>query len=121
MHVLQFKSYTVADVVVARFVVPGLAEGPELNDTYERLQLLIGPARGKSIIIDFSSVQFVASSALSVLITLKHLVESGGGALAVCGLRKQVSQVFRIMGLDRTLAVHTTQDEALAALGAVAN
>lgn len=117
---LHFKSHKTADIVVVDLMTPGLYEGPDLEETSERLHRLIGPGLSKSMIIDFSRVGFIASSCLSVLLMLKRTIDSHGGQFAVCGLRKSVQQVFRLSGLEQTLTLHTTRDDALTAFSATA-
>ena len=117
---LQFKPHIVDDVIVADFIVPSLTEGFELDDSFERLRMSMRPGGVKNMVIDLSRVGFIASSALSLLIRLKQVVDLQGGQFAICGLRKQVQMVFRLSGLDRSLTLHATRDEALAALGAMA-
>jgi anti-anti-sigma factor len=115
---LHFKSHTTADIVVVDLMTPGLYEGADLDDISERLHRLIGPGLSKSMIIDFSRVGFIASSCLSLLIMLKRAIDSNEGQFMICGLRKQVQQVFRLSGLEQMLTLHRTRDDALAAMAA---
>lgn len=117
---LHFKSHKTADIVVVDLMTPGLYEGPDLEDISDRLHRLIGPGLSKSMIIDFSRVGFIASSCLSLLLMLNRAVESHEGQFIICGLRKQVQQVFRLSGLEQTLTLHPTRDDALAAMNAMA-
>ena len=48
------------------------------------------------------------------------ILESRPGVHIICGLSKQVQQVLKLSGLDRSLTVHETRDEALAAVGVMA-
>jgi anti-anti-sigma factor len=120
--VLLFKPQTVGDTVIADFIVPGLTEGPELDEAYMRLSQMVGlAAGGKNLIIDLTRVKFISSSALSLLIRLKQAVDMREGEFIVCGLAKQVRQVFKLVGLERTLNLQETRDAALASLGVTAN
>jgi anti-sigma B factor antagonist len=114
---LHFRSRTIADVVVVEFVVPGICDGPEIDEMAEQLHEMIGRSASKKMVIDLASVRFIASRALSLLISLKQLIDTHHGELLICGLREQVLQVFRLTGQDRWLSVQPNRDRALAALG----
>lgn len=117
---LHFRSQTVADVVVIEFLVPGICDGPEIDELSNALHELIGRSTSKKMIIDLARVRFVASRAVSLLVNIKQLIDVHGGELLVCGLREQLLQVFRLSGLERFLSLHATRDEALSALGVAA-
>jgi anti-anti-sigma factor len=113
---LHFRAHTIADVVLVEFIVPGIHDGPEIEDLSEELHEMIGRSVSKKMIIDLASVRFMASRAISLLLSLKQLVDIHHGQLLICGLREQVVQIFRITGQDRFLSLLPTRDLALAAL-----
>ncbi len=113
---LHFRSRTIADVILVEFTVPGIYDGPEIDDISETLHEMIGRSPSKKMIIDLASVRFVASRALSLLVSLKQLIDIHHGELLICGLREQVLQVFRLTGQDRFLSLHPNRDHALTAL-----
>jgi anti-anti-sigma factor len=110
-----------SDTVVADFIVPGLTEGPEMDEAYQRLSRMVGPMTGaKHLVIDLSRVKFISSCALSLLIRLKQVADTGGGEFIICGMRKQVHQVVKLVGLNRTLTLKATREDALESLGVAA-
>ena len=113
---LQFRSHTVADVILVEFLMPGIHDGPEIDEISEELHEMIGRSTSKRMIIDLARVRFMASRALSLLVNLKQLVDIHHGQLLICGLREQVQQIFRITGQDRFLTLQPDRDHALAAL-----
>ena len=95
---LHFRSHTVADVAVVEFIVPGICDGPEIDEIAEELHEIIGRSDSKRIVIDLARVRFVASRALSLFLSLKQLVDIHQGELLLCGLREQLLQIFRLTG-----------------------
>ena len=67
------------------------------------------------ILVDFTSVRFLASRMLGLLVELSRKAEAGGGKVIICGLQGDVNRVFRVMQLDRLLTVVTDRDTAIAA------
>lgn len=71
----------------------------------------------RRVIVDLSSVTFVDSTALGVLVGGgKRLRRHDGSLLLVCGL-DGIRRILEIAGLAGVFAVHPTLDEALAAAG----
>jgi anti-sigma B factor antagonist len=71
----------------------------------------------RHVIVDLSSVTFVDSTALGVLVGgAKRLGPHQGSLLIVCGL-EEIRRVLEIAGLAGVFAIHRTLAEALAASG----
>lgn len=68
----------------------------------------------KKILVDFTKVDFVASSGLRVLLATAKRLKGDGGVLRICGLNDAVAEVFEMSGFDTILNVFGTRDEALA-------
>lgn len=65
-------------------------------------------------VIDLTSVDYVASAALRVLLMVAKRLGAGGGQVALAGLNPEVRKVFQISGFDRDFRICPTADEALA-------
>ena len=68
------------------------------------------------IVLDMSKVTYVDSSAIGVIVSCHLGVRSAGGQLRVAGVGERVLSVFRMVGIDRVLALDPTLDAAVAAL-----
>jgi anti-anti-sigma factor len=86
---------------------PGL-EGP-LNEALED---------EGSVLIDLSQCEFIDSTGIALIVRAWQRLESGenGRALVICSSNDQVRRVLEITGLELSIPVHMTRDEALAAL-----
>jgi anti-anti-sigma factor len=117
---LHFRAHVVDGVAVVEFLVPGICDGPEIEELTEELHELIGRSETKKMVIDLSRVRFLASRAVALIVNLKQLIEVHNGELLVCGIGEQLLRVFRLSGLERLFSVHATRDQALAALAETA-
>lgn len=92
------------------------AEGDLDLSTAPRLKsmLLDALAGGRTeIVVDLSSVTFMDSTALSVLVAVKRKLDPGTRLAVVCD-RPNVLQVFEFSGTDAAFAIHSTLEDALA-------
>lgn len=74
-------------------------------------------AGSRRVILDLSDVTFIDSTAIGVLAgTVEKLDEMGGGSLSVVSTHEKVIQIFEITALDNLITIHSSRDEALAAV-----
>ena len=81
------------------------------------LQAELAPAsvrEGGELVVDLSSVGFIDSTGLGVLVsTLKHVREANG-RLDVVVAAPRVLKVFTLTGLDVVIPLHSSIEDALA-------
>jgi anti-anti-sigma factor len=75
---------------------------------------------GGSVLIDLTQCEFIDSTGIALIVRAWQRLQSGdnGRALVLCSQNDQVRRVLEITGLELSIPVHTTRDEALAALSA---
>jgi anti-anti-sigma factor len=73
-----------------------------------------------SLLIDLSECEFIDSTGIALIVRAWQRLESGGNGrvLAICSDNEQVRRVLEITGLELSIPVHLTRDEALASLQA---
>lgn len=71
-----------------------------------------------SVLIDLSQCEFIDSTGIALIVRAWQRLDSGnnGRALVICSQNDQVRRVLEITGLELSIPVHTTRDEALAAI-----
>lgn len=71
-----------------------------------------------SVLIDLSQCEFIDSTGIALIVRAWQRIESGenGRALVICSQNDQVRRVLEITGLELSIPVHKTRDEALAAI-----
>lgn len=74
----------------------------------------------KGFAVDVSRVTVMDSCGLSVLISIKKLVESEGARMALCGLSPMIKRLFEITKLEQVFEIRTDEQAAVVALGAAA-
>ena len=62
-------------------------------------------------------MQFLASAAIGMLMTLHRKSTAIKGTFVICGLRKDLMKVFEIMKLTKVFKFAPNEDEGLALLG----
>jgi len=104
----------VGRVLVLRFRQRSLLEEETLRDVHLELTRL--PTRGgrTRLLLDFAAVEHLSSVFVTTLMKLRELVRAAGGRLALCGLRPNVAELFRLTGADRAFAIYADELEALA-------
>jgi anti-sigma B factor antagonist len=71
----------------------------------------------RRLVLDLTDVSFIDSTAIGVIAAaVERLDEVGGGSVAVVSTHEKVMQIFEITGLDNVLTVHSSREDALAAL-----
>lgn len=93
-----------------------LSTAPELEGPLEEA---LESGEG-SVLIDLSQCEFIDSTGIALIVRAWQRLESGenGRALVICSQNDQVRRVLEITGLELSIPVHMTRDEALAALAA---
>ena len=71
-----------------------------------------------SLLIDLSECEFIDSTGIALIVRAWQRLDSGenGRALVICSYNNQVRRVLEITGLELSIPVHRTREEALAAI-----
>jgi anti-sigma B factor antagonist len=93
-------------VTVIRFNDTQLFDERTVREAAEQISLSL-PSDGTPIrlVLDFSDVSLLSSSALSKLILIQRRVDMSRGKLRLCELSPVLQQVFRTSNLDRLFAI----------------
>ena len=75
---------------------------------------------GKNVIVDFSDTTFIDSTTLGVLVGGVKRLRTNDGQLSLVCSDRNITKIFEITGLDRVFTIHGTREEAVNALGGVA-
>jgi len=103
----------VEGILLVCFTTPRIVQEEDIQATFEQLQALVDEKTGREFVLDFRKVQFLSSSVLGRLILLQKKVTSTGGRVVMCGIAKEIFEVFKITKLDK---VFTVKEDAKAAL-----
>jgi len=67
------------------------------------------------LVLNFSKVNFMDSSGLSVLLSGKRVAEEAGGTFSICGLQGYVNNLINLTNLHKTITVFPSDAEAVKA------
>ena len=93
-----------------------ILDAHEIDQLGDDLQKFVGGKRSAKVVIDMQGVRFLASAALSMLLTVRTVIDSNGGALRLANVRDDLQQVFKITKLDKVLTIKENTNAAIASL-----
>ncbi|MBN2446503.1 MAG: STAS domain-containing protein [Phycisphaerae bacterium] len=91
----------VGDVTSVDFQEHGLLDAAPIARVRDALFRLVDDMDRRNLILDFSKVRFMSSTAIGVLMTLRKKVDERKGKLVICGLRAELMQIFKIMKIQK--------------------
>jgi anti-sigma B factor antagonist len=69
-----------------------------------------------NLVIDFSSVQFLSSAVLGLLIRISKKVNEHKGKLKLCGISPRIYDIFKITRLDEIFDIYDDAKKAMLSL-----
>ena len=103
----------VRDVTLVRFTEGSILDVEHIEQIAQQLyHLAKNPAR-KKIVLNFSEVQFMSSQALGVMVTFRKRVVNNQARAAVCSMRPELRQLFKITRLESLFPFFDTESEAI--------
>lgn len=101
-------------VTVVRFIDRKI-EDPNVHELGNELFALVEQDEQRSILLNFSQVEFLSSAALGKLLTLDRRLKAANGHLKLCCIRPEILEVFQITKLNKVFDIRADEQEAVAA------
>lgn len=117
---LTFTTTETSGVLVVRFEASDDPVADWQSTQRDWLYKLIESRQDPRFAIDLSEVNYLASSEIGFLVTLKRRIERRQGKVVVFGVGPYVREIFRAMNLVRLLDIADNLPSALAKLAAPA-
>ncbi len=76
-----------------------------IREIGEEIDKVVADAPSPSMVLDFTDVEHLSSSALGMLITLNSRLQDLDGGLCMINVGDPICEVFRITRLDKVLAM----------------
>jgi anti-sigma B factor antagonist len=73
-------------------------------------------AGAKTIVLDFSDLDYMNSGGIGLLVTLLVRVQRQGQRLTACGLSQHYREIFSLTRLDEAIAIYPSEADVLAAV-----
>ncbi len=113
-EVLKFT--TVGAVHIVEVNLPDDMDSAEFDRINEALSASFQDRTGGRWIIDLSTVSYMPSAGLGMLVNIRHQVKTVKGHLALCGMSSGLLGIFRACSLERLFTIHKSRQDALHAL-----
>jgi len=105
----------VGDVSIVRFLDKKILDEAGIVELGAELFGLVELDNRKSLLLNFSGVEFLSSAALGKLITLDRKVKSHKGRMKMSSIRPEVLEVFHITKLNKIFDIRKDEAEAISA------
>jgi anti-anti-sigma factor len=100
-------------VTVAELLDEEILEEGTIDTIADSLSAVVADNPGIKLLLNFTRVRHLSSSALGILIQLNKQVEESNGTLKICHLRKSLLEIFKITKLNRLFDIHEDKVTAL--------
>ncbi len=105
------------DVTVVELTDRKILDEVSILHIGEQLNALIIDKESPKLIVDFTNVAHLSSSALGMLITLRNHVRERNGKLSLCNIQPQIYEIFAITRLNDIFTITQSRAEALGEMG----
>jgi len=104
--VVTFRESSILDTMAVEAI------GKDLNE-------LVDQQARRKIVLDFTAVRFLSSSMIGVLLALTKKSSAIKGKVVLCGLQKNILDVFKVANLHKILSIAEDEKAAFKALDKV--
>lgn len=103
------------DVFVIRFQNDSMLESSLIPTREAELREILDGAVGSRVVLDLSNVEFMASSALGLLLVLQKLAAKQEKTFEICSPQPNIAEVLTITMFHKLFRIHDSLEVALAA------
>jgi anti-sigma B factor antagonist len=111
----RLKVSEVGEITVVRVVDQKILDEASIQELGQELFALVEEQHKKSLLLNFTGVEFLSSAALGKLITLHNKVKASGGRLKLSNIRPEIYEVFVITRLNKLFDIRDDEAAALVA------
>ena len=90
-----------------------ILDGQSIDQIGRELSIVIDQAKAIKLLVDFSKVEHLSSSALGMLLTIDKKIQEQKGQFKLCGIRASIQEVFKITRLDQVFDIYPTVEQAV--------
>lgn len=111
LHLLDVQQ--INDITVVAFTGCGLTDEEVIEYVGRELFRLVEDVGCRRLLLNFQRVTSMATHMLGELIVLHKKMKTAGGRLALCGLNRDLREVFEVTKLTLIFPLYDTEQEAL--------
>jgi anti-anti-sigma factor len=105
----------IGDIRVVKFNLPELLEEGTIREISAQLHQLVEQSAGLRLVLNLDTVQKLSTRMLGTFIALHKILHQSGGRLVLCGVDRQLWEIFAILKLPQLLCICREEQEALQA------
>lgn len=117
MFEASFQVTEVGVANVATLLLPELMDSQDIDRLNDEMLQAISAAPRKGWVFDLTSLSYMGSSALGLMVNLRQRIRELGGELVLCNVSPQLSRILRTCCLERLFEQARTREDALRLLG----
>ena len=110
------KTSVVQSVHVIELSLPQMLDSDEFNHLNTSVLKTLDGKTSEHWVVDVSSVDYMGSSVLGLMINIRQQIKSGGGKLMLAGLSPQLRDIFRTCCLETLFNIVKTRADAIRSL-----
>lgn len=95
----------IGDIAVVKFVDKKILDEQNIQMIGDDLFRLVDELGRRKLLLNFGNVDFMSSAALGKLMTLNKKLQGVQGKLVLCGIKKDIREVFKLTKLDKILTI----------------
>lgn len=96
--------------------VEGRVDGANARKFQKAVEIVIEDS-DRAVVLDMENLSYISSAGLRSILLIAKGLQKRDSRFAVCSLQDAISEVFRIVGFDKIVTIHSSQGDAVSALG----
>ena len=104
---------TIGDVTVVRFTLARILSEDQIQSLGQQLLSLLADPSRRRFVVNFGSVESMASMMVGKLFALRQRVEAVGGRVVLCQIPDGLYEVFNILKVPQLIRCYEDEQEAL--------
>jgi anti-anti-sigma factor len=112
-----FRVEPIQSVRVIKLTLPETIDVLEFDRLNESVLDVLNAHANQPWVLDLSSVTYLGSATLGLIVNIRQRIKSAGGRLVVCGLSARLVDIFRTSSMERLFTITRDRSDALNVLG----
>ena len=109
----RLSTVEVDGVTVASFKDRRLLDEATIEMVAQQLYSLVDDHGCQRVVLDFSEVDFMSSSALGKLLKFHKKILGVDGALRLCNMKPELQKIFKVLALHKVFKIDKNRDKSL--------
>ena len=109
---MSINTHSKDGTLTIQFSDPRITDETHLQRVFEEVTKQLGKTEEKQVILDFSPVEFMASSMLGKLVQLNKQCKEYRVQLKLCSITPQILEVFKITKLHKVFDIQSYEPTA---------